>query len=155
MVDKIEEGTRRSHRQEIAVLGLSFKPNTDDMRDAPSLTICSGLAARGAVLRVWDPAAVEEAAGGWMALRTICFARDEYDAVTGADAWLSLRSGTSSGTLTWNGERLLRAPCSSTCEISTAAANSKRWGSHTLGWGSRAVHADAHQATSIRHATQE
>ena len=46
----------------LAVLGLSFKPNTDDMRDAPSLAICQGLARRGAVLRVWDPAAMKEAA---------------------------------------------------------------------------------------------
>ena len=45
----------------IAILGLAFKPETDDMRDSPSLDIVSGLTAMGAKLRVYDPKAMEEA----------------------------------------------------------------------------------------------
>jgi UDPglucose 6-dehydrogenase len=45
----------------IALLGLAFKPNTDDMREAPSLVLASRLLAEGARVRAWDPVAVEEA----------------------------------------------------------------------------------------------
>ena len=45
----------------IALLGLAFKPNTDDMRDAPSLVLASRLLAEGARVRAWDPVAVPEA----------------------------------------------------------------------------------------------
>src|SRR6185503_19752821 len=45
----------------IAVLGLTFKPNTDDMRDAPSLVIVPALAERGAKLRAYDPGGMTEA----------------------------------------------------------------------------------------------
>ena len=87
MVRKIDEGMGGVAGKTIAVLGLAFKPNTDDMRDAPSLTICEGLVERGALLRVWDPAAMKEAAWRLESIRDrICFASDEYDAVTGADA---------------------------------------------------------------------
>ena len=87
MIDKIEKGIGGVKGKTLAVLGLSFKPNTDDMRDAPSLAICNGLAERGASLRLWDPAAMKEAGWRLKAIREkICFASDEYDAVTGADA---------------------------------------------------------------------
>jgi len=45
----------------IAVLGLTFKPNTDDMRDAPSLVILPALEAQGATIKAFDPAGMEEA----------------------------------------------------------------------------------------------
>jgi UDPglucose 6-dehydrogenase len=87
MITKIEEGLGGLSGKTIAVLGLSFKPNTDDMRDAPSLMICEGLAARGATLRVWDPAALKEAQWRLKSLDTrVVLAHDEYDAITGADA---------------------------------------------------------------------
>jgi UDPglucose 6-dehydrogenase len=91
MVAKIEAGLGGVAGKTLAVLGLSFKPNTDDMRDAPSLTICEGLTARGATLRVWDPAALKEAAWRLKPLGDkVVFARDEYDAITGADALVIL-----------------------------------------------------------------
>ena len=91
MIEKISEGLAGVKGKTLAVLGLSFKPNTDDMRDAPSLAICTGLAARGAALRVWDPAAMKEAAWRLEPIRSsTCFAKDEYDAVTGADAVIIL-----------------------------------------------------------------
>ena len=65
MVRKIEEGMGGVAGKTIAILGLTFKPNTDDMRDAPSITICEGLVASGARLRVWDPTGMKEANGAW------------------------------------------------------------------------------------------
>ncbi|MDR1862591.1 MAG: UDP-glucose/GDP-mannose dehydrogenase family protein [Treponema sp.] len=71
----------------VAVLGLAFKPNTDDMRESPAITICEGLAAKGARLRLWDPAAMNEAAWRLASVKdSICFAKDEYDAIKGANA---------------------------------------------------------------------
>jgi UDPglucose 6-dehydrogenase len=87
MVDKIDAGMGGVAGKTIAILGLTFKPNTDDMREAPSITICEGLVARGARLRVWDPAGMKEAAWRLKDIRTqVCFAVDEYDAMKGADA---------------------------------------------------------------------
>jgi UDPglucose 6-dehydrogenase len=91
MVDKIDRGVGGVSGKALAVLGLSFKPNTDDMRDAPSLAICQILVARGAVLRVWDPAAMQEASRRLKPLgKQVVFARDEYDAMKGADALVIL-----------------------------------------------------------------
>jgi UDPglucose 6-dehydrogenase len=87
MVEKIENGLRGVGGKTIAVLGLSFKPNTDDVRDAPSLTICAELASRGAQLRVWDPAAIKAATRQLKSFGAkIVFAHDEYDAISGSDA---------------------------------------------------------------------
>ena len=66
----------------IAVLGLTFKPNTDDMRDAPSLVIIPGLQALGAKIRAYDPQGMEEAA---TLLSDVEFCDDAYHAMTGAD----------------------------------------------------------------------
>jgi UDPglucose 6-dehydrogenase len=71
-----------------AVWGLSFKPETDDMREAPSLTVIEGLLQRGAQVRVHDPEAMESARfhfGDRVAYCTI-----NYDALSGADALLIL-----------------------------------------------------------------
>jgi UDPglucose 6-dehydrogenase len=67
----------------IAVLGVTFKPNTDDMRDAPSLVIVPALQAAGASLRAYDPAGMAEA-GKLLADVTWC--EDAYSATEGADA---------------------------------------------------------------------
>ncbi len=67
----------------IAVLGVTFKPNTDDMRDAPSLVILPALQAAGASLRAYDPAGMAEA-GKLLADVTWC--EDAYSAIEGADA---------------------------------------------------------------------
>jgi UDPglucose 6-dehydrogenase len=66
----------------VAVLGLTFKPNTDDMRDAASLVIVPMLQQAGATVRAFDPAGMEEA-GKMMGGITFC--RDAYDAMEGAD----------------------------------------------------------------------
>jgi UDPglucose 6-dehydrogenase len=90
MVDKIEQGLGGAGAlkgKTIAVLGLAFKQNTNDMRESPAIAICEGLAARGAQLRVWDPQAMEEAV---LLLKNVAgrlyFAKDEYDTLTGSHA---------------------------------------------------------------------
>ncbi|MDQ3858455.1 MAG: UDP-glucose/GDP-mannose dehydrogenase family protein [Actinomycetota bacterium] len=67
----------------VALLGLAFKPNTDDIREAPSLVLASRLLAEGARVRAWDPVAVEEARRH---LSGVEFAHSILDAVRDADA---------------------------------------------------------------------
>jgi UDPglucose 6-dehydrogenase len=82
MAEKIADALGEVRGQTIAVLGLTFKPNTDDMRDAPSLSIVPSLTARGATVRGYDPEGMGEARKHL----DIEFCRDAYQALTGADA---------------------------------------------------------------------
>ncbi len=87
LVDKIvarfgEDLSRRS----FALWGLAFKPNTDDMRDAPSRVIVVELARRGATLRAYDPVAMEEGARVLGSVPGLSFAASANDALAGADA---------------------------------------------------------------------
>ena len=85
MARRIEAACGGSVRgRTIAVLGLTFKPETDDMRDSPSLPIVSRLAEDGAVVRAFDPEGMEQAKPLLPASVTYC--RDALDAVRGADA---------------------------------------------------------------------
>ena len=85
LFDKLSEalgGKVAGHR--IAVWGLSFKPNTDDMRESPSLSLIEAVLAAGGNVVAHDPAAMEEAhrrLGD-----TITYAATNYEALTGADA---------------------------------------------------------------------
>ncbi|GAA0650835.1 UDP-glucose dehydrogenase family protein [Brevundimonas lenta] len=67
----------------VALLGLTFKPNTDDMRDAPSLDVAPALMAMGATVQAFDPEGMHEAA---RMLDGVVFRDGPYDAVEGADA---------------------------------------------------------------------
>jgi UDPglucose 6-dehydrogenase len=67
----------------VAVLGLTFKPNTDDMREAPSLSIIRALQDAGCKIRAHDPEGEEQARE---LLNDVTFADDAYEAVQGADA---------------------------------------------------------------------
>jgi UDPglucose 6-dehydrogenase len=103
MVEKIEAGLGGLTGKTIAILGLAFKPNTDDMREAPVIAIAGGLVKRGARLRVWDPVAMREAAWRLEALKDrIAFGTDEYDTAAGADALVLLTE--------WNQFRNLDLP---------------------------------------------
>ena len=67
----------------IAVLGLTFKPNTDDMRDAPSIAIIRFLQDNGANIRAFDPKGIDQARSE---LTDVIFANDPYQCIEGADA---------------------------------------------------------------------
>jgi UDPglucose 6-dehydrogenase len=82
MIPKIEKLAGELSGKIIAILGLAFKPETDDMREAPSIDIIRGLLERGAKVRAYDPVAVREAQ---KILSGIDYCEDEYEAVTGAD----------------------------------------------------------------------
>jgi len=67
----------------ITLLGVTFKPNTDDMRDSPSLDIIPMLNEEGAVIRAYDPAGMEEAKH---LLKNVIWCENTYEALEGADA---------------------------------------------------------------------
>jgi UDPglucose 6-dehydrogenase len=82
MIPKIEKLVGSLDGKQIAVLGLSFKPETDDMRDSPATDIIKALQAKGARVKAFDPVAMEEAKH---CLPDIEYAADEYAAIEGAD----------------------------------------------------------------------
>jgi UDPglucose 6-dehydrogenase len=83
MVDKVVAALEgEADGKTVAVLGLSFKPETDDMREAPALAIIRGLQDRGALIRAYDPAAMAEA-GRMIPEMVLC--KDVYEALTDAD----------------------------------------------------------------------
>jgi len=83
-----------------AVWGLSFKPNTDDIREAPALTLIRGLLENGAFVRAYDPEAMPNAQtlGGLPAGECLFYAPDKYSVLNGAEAlflmteWKDFRS---------------------------------------------------------------
>jgi UDPglucose 6-dehydrogenase len=84
MVERVEKALGGELQgKSIGVLGLAFKPNTDDMRDAPSIPLVNGLIARGASVRAFDPVAREQAE---KIFKDIDFAPDAFSAAEGADA---------------------------------------------------------------------
>lgn len=82
-VKKIEAALWVVSGKTIAVLGLAFKPNTDDMRFAPSIDIISMLQAEGAKIKAFDPQAMEKAS---TVLKDVEFCSTPYEAIKGADA---------------------------------------------------------------------
>jgi UDPglucose 6-dehydrogenase len=70
-----------------ALWGLSFKPNTDDMREAPAIVIIDELIAAGATVKAYDPIAMKEAQHIYVGDK-ITYAKDSYDALVDADALL-------------------------------------------------------------------
>jgi len=83
MVDKIRAAADGLAGKRIGVLGLAFKPNTDDVRDSPAIDIIEGLLQEGATVRAYDPAAMETARAALG--ERIEYADDTYDAVADAD----------------------------------------------------------------------
>ena len=83
VIAKLEKHLGRLVDKEIALLGLAFKPNTDDMREASSLVLSSRLQAAGAHVRAYDPVAEEEAR---KLIRGVDFKSSALEAIEGADA---------------------------------------------------------------------
>ena len=83
MVPKIKNLVGDLDGKQIGVLGLSFKPETDDMRESPAIDIIKEMQKLGAHVKAYDPVAMEEAKH---CLPDVEFASDEYDAIRDADA---------------------------------------------------------------------
>jgi UDPglucose 6-dehydrogenase len=97
MVEKIVEALDGDAQgKQVGVLGLSFKPETDDMRDAPSIDIIQGLLERGSSVRAFDPEAMKVAKA---LLPNIQFCDDAYDVCEGADVLVIITE--------WNSFRML------------------------------------------------
>jgi UDPglucose 6-dehydrogenase len=86
-VEKIRKELWVIRGKKVAVWGLAFKPNTDDIRFAPSIEIVKTLMAEGAVIRAYDPEATEKARA---VLPDVTYCTDAYQAAEGTDAVLLL-----------------------------------------------------------------
>jgi len=107
MAQKIEAAFGGVKGKTIAILGLTFKPNTDDMRDAPSLVIVPDLQGKGATIRAFDPEGAREA----RKLLNIELCKDAYDALDGADGVVILTEWNEFRALDMaRAKSLLRAP---------------------------------------------
>jgi len=73
----------KAHGKTVAVLGLTFKANTDDMRDSPAIAIVQALQDAGVQIRAYDPEGMEQAA---KVIDKVTYCTDAYDAMDGADA---------------------------------------------------------------------
>jgi UDPglucose 6-dehydrogenase len=83
MLEKIGEAIGELKGKTIGLLGLAFKPNTDDIRDSPALAIAEALIKGGATVRTYDPEALEES---MKVLPDMVPCQDAYQTVEGADA---------------------------------------------------------------------
>jgi UDPglucose 6-dehydrogenase len=87
MLVKIEDALGGLDGRTVGVLGLSFKPDTDDIRESPALPIVGGLLAGGATVRAYDPEAMDACRDE---LPDVVYCDDAYDAATGCDALVIL-----------------------------------------------------------------
>ncbi len=83
MVEKIKEMVGEVRGKTIGVLGLSFKPNTSDIRESSAIAIIQRLLAMGARIKAYDPAAMKESEA---VLPEVIYARDAYEVADGSDA---------------------------------------------------------------------
>lgn len=82
-ISKIEKALHPLSGKTIGILGLAFKPNTDDMREAPSIKIITALQKAGAKIKAYDPVAMENAR---KLLHNVEYQKNAYDAAVGTDA---------------------------------------------------------------------
>lgn len=108
MIPKIEQIVGDFSGKKIGVLGLSFKPETDDMRESPAIEIIKEIQKRGATVKAFDPVAMEEAKHS---LPDIEYAADEYAAIEGVDALVIVTEWNQFRALDMNRvKKLLNAP---------------------------------------------
>lgn len=98
MIGKIHQALDGLKGKVLAILGLTFKPNTDDMREAPSIAIINGLLRQGAKIRAFDPAGMNQAK---KILNGIYYAKDVYDAARGAHALVIVTEWNQFRNLDW------------------------------------------------------
>src|SRR3990170_8263888 len=84
MITKIEHALRGAGGKTLGVLGLAFKPNTNDIRESPAIHIIEGLLDIGASVRVYDPAAMDDAKA--VLGNKVTYCNDSYDVANNADA---------------------------------------------------------------------
>jgi UDPglucose 6-dehydrogenase len=96
MIEKIAEMVGDVRGKTIGILGLAFKPNTDDMREASSIPIIEGLQSRGARIKAYDPEAMEEAK---QIFQDVIYCKGPYEAAEGSHALVLVTE--------WNQFRLL------------------------------------------------
>ncbi len=99
MVEKIKEMVGEVRGKTIGILGLSFKPNTSDIRESSAIAIIQRLLAMGAHVKAYDPAAMKESEA---VLPEVLYARDPYEVADGADALVLITE--------WNQFRRLDLP---------------------------------------------
>jgi len=87
MVAKVEKSAGGLDGKNVAVLGLAFKANTDDIRESPAVNVVRMLLGKGAAVTAYDPQAMDNTRG---VLPEVGFAEDPYEAVRGADAMVLL-----------------------------------------------------------------
>ncbi|MGH3130358.1 MAG: UDP binding domain-containing protein, partial [Gaiellaceae bacterium] len=93
VIAKLQKHLGKLRGKRVALLGLAFKPNTDDMREAPSIVLASRLLAEGAEVRAWDPVARPgELLGGVAVCETPLEAVQDADAAVIVTEWPELRT---------------------------------------------------------------
>ena len=108
MVEKMESALGTLKGKRLGVLGLTFKPNTDDIRESPAIKIVKGLVDKGASVVAFDPAGMEAAKE---VLGEVVFAKDMYDVAEDADALVLTTEWNEFRFLDWDRVKaLLRSP---------------------------------------------
>ncbi len=108
MIPKIETLVGDLAGKRVGMLGLSFKPETDDMRESPAIDIIKSIVAKGGTVRAFDPVAMEESKHF---VTGIEYATDEYDAIDGADVMVIVTEWNQFRALDMERvKRLLKAP---------------------------------------------
>ncbi|MEE9591098.1 MAG: UDP-glucose/GDP-mannose dehydrogenase family protein [Thermodesulfobacteriota bacterium] len=97
MIEKIKAMVGDLDGKTIGILGLTFKPNTDDIRESPAIDIAKGLVNEGAVIRTYDPAGMDSAKE--ILTDAVIYCKDAYDTARGCDAIVILTE--------WNQFRML------------------------------------------------
>ncbi|MBZ5698205.1 MAG: UDP-glucose/GDP-mannose dehydrogenase family protein [Acidobacteriia bacterium] len=98
LLEKVKKALWVMKNKQIGVLGIAFKPNTDDIRLAPAIEVIRRLLAEGAVVRATDPEAMERARAVFPGL---CYSADPYEVARGADALLLLTEWEQFRRLDW------------------------------------------------------
>ena len=98
LLEKVKKALWVMKNKQIGVLGIAFKPNTDDIRLAPAIEVIRRLLAEGAVVRATDPEAMERARAVFPGL---CYSADPYEVASGADALLLLTEWEQFRRLDW------------------------------------------------------
>lgn len=138
LLKKLDQALWVVKNKTIGVLGVAFKPNTDDIRDAPSLKAIPRLIERGAILRIYDPHAVHRMADLYPPDDRLTYVESPDAAAAGADALVILTDWDEFRSLPWERlRRLMRTPVVVDGRNLFEVAEMRRWGFeyYTLGRG--------------------